>query len=109
MSLKDEATVQDVAAPKWESQDLYPIGLSKAHRSFHGECGPSFGVSILLRYLCTTQAHLTPSLVTENNTTFCPVTAHWSSPLLNGETEIWDSSQSYAQTSFIYVFEAVFP
>lgn len=46
-----------------------PICLSKARRSLHSECGPGFGVSILLRCLGTAQAYLTPSVVTERSTT----------------------------------------
>lgn len=42
-----------------------------------------------------------PSMVSEKNTAFCPVTAHGSSPLFEGKMELWDPSQTYGQTSSI--------
>lgn len=95
------------AAHEWENQDLKPIGLSQTHRSLCDDCDPRGGANILLWCLGTTQVHFqedtvqSPSMWSEKNTAFCPVTAHGSSPLFEGKMKLWDPSQTYGQTSFI--------
>lgn len=85
---------------KWESQDWNPVmALSKGHRSLHG-------VILLLRCLGTTQAHLTPRLLTQKNTAFYPVTAHWSLPLFEGDRTLRIFTK-WCPSPFIYVSEVI--